>query len=123
MAGHIPSRVPSGKICYLEIPSDNIEKSASFYSKVFGWNIRTRSDGSVAFDDVPHGVSGTWILNRVPHSGAGLRLYIMVEDVAATLASILAKGGKTIEPISGTAPEFIATFSDLSGNIFGISQE
>lgn len=123
MANLTPSKIPNGKVCYIEIPTNNIAESASFYNKVFGWNIRTRSDGSVAFDDTPYGVTGTWKLNRKPHTKSGLKIYIMVDDVAATLASIIANGGKIVEPISGTAPEFIATFSDLSGNIFGIGQE
>lgn len=50
----------NGKIGYIEIPTNNIAESASFYNKVFGWNIRTRSDGSVAFDDTVNEVSGTW---------------------------------------------------------------
>lgn len=116
-------KVPGGKICYIEIPANNITEAACFYSKIFGWKIRTRSDGSVAFDDVQNGISGTWVLGRKPHSGSGLRIYIMVDDVAATLKTILENGGKIVEPISGSAPEFIAIFSDLSGNILGISQE
>lgn len=115
--------IPNGKICYIQIPTTNVAESASFYSKVFGWNIRTRSDGSIAFDDVANGVSGTWVLNRKPHRDSGLLIYIMVDDVAATVEAIIAIGGKIVEPMSGKAPEFIATFSDLSGNIFGIGQE
>jgi hypothetical protein len=117
------SKVPNGKICYMQIPAINIAESAKFYSKVFGWNIRTRGDGSVAFDDSPNGVSGSWVLNREPHSGSGLKIYIMVDDVAATIDAIIANGGKITEPMTGTAPEFLATFSDLSGNVFGIGQE
>lgn len=60
MSDQTDSKIPNGKVCYLQIPSDTIAASASFYRKVFGWNIRTRSDGSVAFDDVPYGVTGTW---------------------------------------------------------------
>ena len=111
------------KICYIQIPTTDIAESASFYNKVFGWNIRTRSDGSIAFDDAQGGVSGTWVLNRKPHREFGLMIYIMVDDVAATIEKIIANGGKVVEPMSGKAPEFIATFSDLSGNIFGIGQE
>jgi hypothetical protein len=32
----------NGKICYLEMPATDVAKSAEFYSKVFGWNIRKR---------------------------------------------------------------------------------
>lgn len=117
------AKVPNGKICYIEIPTNNITESSTFYNKVFGWNIRTRGDGSVAFDDVLNGVSGTWKLNRKLHNESGLKIYIMVDDVAATLDAIVSLGGTIVEPMSGTAPEFIATFRDLSGNIFGIGQE
>jgi predicted enzyme related to lactoylglutathione lyase len=123
MSNQTYPKVPNGKICYLQIPTINIVESANFYSKVFGWSIRTRSDGTIAFDDVPNGVSGTWVLNRKPQTKSGIRIYIMVDDVAATLEAITANGGTIVEPMSGTAPEFIATFSDSSGNILGIGQE
>ena len=123
MEDKIHPTIPNGKICYIQIPTTDIAESASFYNKVFGWNIRTRSDGSIAFDDAINGVSGTWVLNRKPHTESGLLIYIMVDDVAATIEKIIANGGKVVEPMTGKAPEFIATFSDLSGNIFGIGQE
>jgi hypothetical protein len=40
----------NGKICYLEIPAIDIRRSIEFYKKVFGWRIRQRSDGSIAFE-------------------------------------------------------------------------
>jgi uncharacterized protein len=49
----------NGKICYIELPAVDVALSANFYAKVFGWNIRTRGDGSVAFDDGGREVSGT----------------------------------------------------------------
>ena len=47
-----------GKICYLEIPANSADASAQFYSSIFGWTVRTRGDGEIAFDD-GGGVSGT----------------------------------------------------------------
>jgi uncharacterized protein len=41
----------NGKICYIELPADDIKAAADFYQRVFGSNIRTRGDGSLAFDD------------------------------------------------------------------------
>ena len=52
--------MPHGKICYLEIPAKTAEASADFYSSIFGWKVRKRGDGELAFDD-PSGVSGTWV--------------------------------------------------------------
>ncbi len=41
----------NGKICYIEIPATEIDRSVEFYQKVFLWRIRQRNDGSIAFDD------------------------------------------------------------------------
>ena len=35
----------NGKICYLELPVDNVQRSADFYRKIFGWKLRQRGDG------------------------------------------------------------------------------
>ena len=42
--------MPHGKICYLEIPANRAEDSARFYSDIFGWKVRERGDGNLAFD-------------------------------------------------------------------------
>ena len=54
----------NGKICYVEIPAIDIQGSASFYEKVFGWQLRKRGDGAIAFDDGVGQVSGTWVTGR-----------------------------------------------------------
>src|SRR6266496_5566390 len=84
----------NGKICYVEIPASDIARSADFYRKVFGWTIRQRGDGSTAFDDGVGEVSGTWVLGRPPAPAPGLLVYIMVDDVAAMLDTIIANGGE-----------------------------
>src|SRR5262249_23985438 len=43
--------LPRPRMCYLEIPAADPEKSADFYEKVFGWNIRKRGSGRPSFDD------------------------------------------------------------------------
>jgi uncharacterized protein len=55
--------MPHGKICYLEIPANRAEDAAAFYSTTFGWKVRQRGDGNLAFDD-SGGVSGTWVKER-----------------------------------------------------------
>jgi hypothetical protein len=74
----------NGKICYIEMPTTDIARSADFYKSVFGWNIRKRGDGSTSFDDGVNQVSGpscwdarpppksacwctsTWTVSRLP---------------------------------------------------------
>ena len=47
----MPPTLGDGKICYIEIPATDVERSAVFYRNVFDWNIRQRGDGAAAFDD------------------------------------------------------------------------
>jgi predicted enzyme related to lactoylglutathione lyase len=113
----------NGKICYLEIPAIDVKASASFYRDVFGWQLRERGDGSVAFDDAVGEVSGTWVLGRRAATEPGLMVYIMVDSVAATIDAIVANGGRIVQPIGMDAPEVTARFSDPAGNVIGLYQE
>ena len=119
----MPLSATNGKICYIELPADNIDRSADFYAKVFGWKIRQRGDGATAFDDTTGQVSGTWVLGRPPSSQPGLLIYIMVDSVAATIDAVIAHGGQLVQPIGADDPEITARFRDPGGNIIGLYQE
>lgn len=119
----MPPTLANGKICYIQIPTTDIARSADFYTKCFGWSIRTRNDGSTAFEDCARQVSGTWVLNRPPSSTPGLLIYVMVDSAAETIEKIIAHGGEIVQPIGGDAPEITARFRDPGGNILGIYQE
>ena len=112
-----------GKICYLELPATDIARSAAFYMRVFGWRTRTRSDGSLAFDDGAGEVSGSWVLGRPPMREPGLMLYVMVDSVAETLKAVVAGGGEVVQPIGGDPGEITARFRDPAGNVLGLYQE
>jgi predicted enzyme related to lactoylglutathione lyase len=113
----------NGKICYIEIPATDIQRSAEFYTKVFGWKIRQRGDGSTAFDDSVKEVSGTWVLGRPPATTPGLLIYIMVDSVAKTVDAVIANGGEIAQPIGVDAPEITARFRDPAGNVIGLYQQ
>jgi predicted enzyme related to lactoylglutathione lyase len=116
-------RSADGKICYLEIPTEKPERAARFYSAVFGWKMRTRGDGSTAFDDAIGEVSGTFVTGRAPSRTVGLLLYVMVADIAATIERIVAGGGEIVEPPEPEARDVIARFRDPEGNVLGLYQE
>ena len=97
----MPPTTANGKICYIEIPATDIERSADFYRRCFGWQTRLRRDGSTAFDDGVGEVSGTWVLGRPPALQPSLMVYIMVDSVSATLELIQASGGEIVQPIGG----------------------
>lgn len=113
-----------GKICYLEIPANREEDSAKFYSGIFGWEIRHRGDGNLAFDDAGS-VSGTWVKapDRTPDERT--RVYIMVDDIAQALRQIEAAGGRVLTPRTaiGSGMGAFAAFADPVGNEFGLYEE
>lgn len=110
--------LPSPRFCYIEIPATDPHKSAGFYEKVFGWNIRHRSSDQPSFDD-PSGVSGAFVTYLKPAQQPGLLPSIWVEDMDEFLAKVAANGGEIIEPPHPDAPDsacLIATFRDPAGN-------
>ena len=119
----MPPTTGNGKICYVELPALDIQRSAAFYKSVFEWDVRTRGDGSTAFDDGVGEVSGSWRTGRPPSTEVGLLVYIMVDSVAATIEKIVANGGEIVQPIGGDAPEITARFRDPGGNVLGLYQQ
>jgi len=119
----MPPTRKNGKICYLEIPAVDVDRSVAFYKAVFGWNVRVRGDGRPAFDDAVGEVSGAWVTGRPPSTSPGMLLYIMVDSVEATVAAVMAHGGKIVQPLGADAPEITARFADPAGNVLGLYQE
>jgi len=116
-------KLGNGKICYIQFPATDVARSAEFYQGVFGWNIRQRGDGRIAFDDGVGEVSGEWILDRPQATLPGLLVYIRVDSVAATMDLIMANGGEVVQAVGADAPEITARFRDLGGNVIGVYQE
>ena len=112
-----------GKICYIEMPARDAQASADFYQRAFGWTIRTRGDGAIAFDDTTGEVSGAFVLGRPPAATPGFMIYIMVDSVADAIETVKAHGGEIVQPIGGDPGEMTARFRDPGGNVIGLYQE
>jgi uncharacterized protein len=119
----MPTTLANGKICYIELPAIDIQRSAEFYKQVFGWNIRQRGDGQTAFDDTIGEVSGTWVMGRPAATEPGLLIYVMVANVAKILEAVIANGGEIAQPIGADAPAITARFRDPAGNVIGLYQD
>jgi predicted enzyme related to lactoylglutathione lyase len=119
----MPPTRSHGKVCYLEIPAVDARTSADFYKRVFGWRVRTRGDGALAFDDATGEVSGAWVSGRPASTRPGLLVYIRVDSVAATVDVVVAAGGEIVQPMGADAPEITARFRDPDGNVLALYQE
>ncbi|HJQ20222.1 MAG TPA: VOC family protein [Gemmatimonadaceae bacterium] len=116
--------MPHGKICYLEIPANTARASADFYSRIFGWKVRERGDGNLAFDDTG-GVSGTWVKEGDRTPDEHTLTYIMVDRIDDTLKQIQQAGGRVLTPRTpiGASTGAFAIFKDPVGNTFGLYEE
>lgn len=47
----------------------------------------------------------------------------MIDDIEATIKTIIDNDGKIVQPVGMEAPEITARFSDLTGNIIGLFQQ
>jgi uncharacterized protein len=112
-----------GKLCYVELPTTDVARSAAFYSSVFGWRMRTRSNGTLAFDDATGQVSGAFVTGRGSSDTPGMLLYIMVDSVADACGAVESNGGTIVQPLGVDAPELTARFRDPGGNVIGLYQE
>jgi predicted enzyme related to lactoylglutathione lyase len=113
----------TGKLCYLEIPALNVQISAAFYERAFGWNIRSRDSERPSFDDTTGEVSGAWVTNRIPDPEPGILPYIMVASAESAADAIVGAGGTIVLPPARYGTEVLATFLDPAGNLLGIYQQ
>jgi PhnB protein len=119
---HGTPTLATGKICYLEIPAADVDVSSRFYRDAFGWELRTRGDGAIAFDDAVKEVSGSWVTGRPPSAEPGIMVHIMVADLDAALAAVRSAGGDVLN--DDAAPgERVGHVRDPGGNVIGIYQE
>jgi len=112
----------NGKICYLGVPALDIKISADFYSKCFGWKIRSDNDGHVSFDDGVGEVSGMWVIDKKPIPEGSIIISIMVNDAEITKKLVADHGGKIIFADKMKSGEVIVHFIDPAGNVMGIYQ-
>ncbi|HET9102395.1 MAG TPA: VOC family protein [Solirubrobacteraceae bacterium] len=113
----------TGKICYLEIPCADPRAAARFYADAFGWPLRERGDGAIAFDDAVGQVSGTWVTGRSPSREPGIVVHVMVGQIGPVLDRVRAGGGAIVRDVDPAASEVYAHVRDPYGNVLGVYQQ
>lgn len=115
-------------VSWFEIPVVDIERAIAFYEYVFEVELeRTVIDGHpmALFPDADESGSASGALatgdSYVP-SIDGTRVYFRVDDVAATLARALDRGGQVLYPITDVGEQgVVAEFADTEGNRIALS--
>ena len=109
---------------WVEIRTRNLEKSKKFYETLFGWKISGKEDKDWEYWIVNTGAppgGGMW---RMPdEKPLGVFVYILVDDIDATLKQVVELGGRVTVPKNPSGNAFMAFFTDPEGNPFGLWQE
>jgi len=107
-------------LAYWEIPSTDLGASSAFFAALFGWKMTPSTDDYVMFS-VEDGIGG-----GIPEVEAlptqGIRIYIEVEDIPATLARVSELGGhpKTGKTEIGDGYGYWADFEEPGGCRIGL---
>jgi predicted enzyme related to lactoylglutathione lyase len=103
------------KIEWITIPAPDLDKAKTFYSSVFGFTLSHFNERFVVFK--AGNISGGLDQDLQP-ANAGIGFSITVENMAETLAQIVAYQGRVLqEPYSlGPGAGFCAQFQDPNGN-------
>lgn len=113
----------TGKLCYLEVPALDVQASADFYERAFGWTIRHRESDRPSFDDTTGQVSGAFVLGRAPVREPGILPYVMVADIHLAADKVEAAGGEFVLAPGRHGTEVLATFLDPAGNLLGLFEQ
>ena len=102
-------------LCYWEIPSRNVAKSAAFYAKLFGWKMTPSGKDYMMFKARSGLGGGIQTVKKAP--GQGVMVYIEVKDIPATLKKVVKLGGKVLQPKTeiGNDWGYWAAFKDPGG--------
>ncbi len=110
-----------GPICYVEIGTTDLPRTAQFYIDIFGWQVTDPNSKVYSTFATGDGIGGGLYRTDQVKPGGGIIIYIAVDDISAALARITAAGGRVLVPkteIPGTG--WYGHFADPVGNHLGL---
>lgn len=123
------------RVVHFEIPVDDRQRAADFYTKAFGWHIEKWPNGSEEYwvvmtadrESAEPGINGGMVLrNRTVDPATGTNAFVctvQVDDYDAVEERILEAGGRAAEVktiVGGMAWQ--GYYLDTEGNRFGLHQ-
>lgn len=123
----------TGTLNYIQIPTVDLDESATFYERVFGWEVTRRpAVGALGeqtsypeFVDSTGQVGGGFVLGRRPSTDPGILPCIKVDTIDETLAAVVEHGGSVVKPRTAIVDgiDWEATFRDPSGNTLALFEQ
>jgi predicted enzyme related to lactoylglutathione lyase len=111
-----PQHPPRGQIGYVQLPTVDIARSATFYASVFGWS----ADHTRGTFEAP-GLIGQWTTQRPPTPTGGPLLWICADDLSPTLQRVTDGGGSVVgRPQLDGGERWLVEVHDPAGNRIGV---
>lgn len=125
--GADPAEGQRGTVCWHELVSEDLDRSAAFYGELFGWSVERAEIGESPYQLFKQGeqqVGG--LMAKTPQMGpmpSCWVVYFVVPDAEAALATARAQGGQSLTPLMDL-PEVgrMAWLMDPQGASFAVLQ-
>jgi predicted enzyme related to lactoylglutathione lyase len=116
-------RARHGKLSYVQIPALDVDRSAAFYTAVFGWSSRDdRNPAHRSFADATGELIGAFVTAHAASREPGVLPNVYVDRIDDTIAKIEANGGEIARAPYPEGALWVATFRDPAGNVIGVWQ-
>jgi len=111
-------------IDYVEFAVDDVEAAKAFYGKALGWTFNDYGPDYAGIQDPTRPGEEFGGLNRVAATGRGDGVVALArtDDADASLASVLAAGGRIVVELNEYPGGRRFKFADPWGNIVGVYQ-
>ena len=106
-------------IVHVEIPASDPAAASKFYADLFGWKIQVDPSFDYHMFQADPGPGGGFVKigDQMGYKPGEVLIYVSTDDINATLAEVVALGGKTLQPKT-EIPQvgWFAIFADPAGN-------
>ncbi|HLQ48702.1 MAG TPA: VOC family protein [Candidatus Dormibacteraeota bacterium] len=111
-------------IDYVEIAVDDLEQAKAFYAKALGWAFNDYGPDYAGIQDPTRPAQEFGGLNPHPATsrGDGVVALARTDDADASLASVLAAGGRIVVELNEYPGGRRFMFADPWGNVLGVYQ-
>ena len=107
---------PHGQIDYVQLPALDIQRSAAFYERAFGWS----NDADNGSFEAP-GMIGQLTTDLSPAATDGPVLWISADDLSGALNGVVGSGGKVHgKPQLDGGERWLVEIDDPAGNRLGV---
>jgi predicted enzyme related to lactoylglutathione lyase len=111
---------------HVELNTTDIGKAKSFYSTLFGWQLRDEemgNDVTYTMIDVGEGTGGGMMTHPIPGAPSVWLPYVLVDDINAATEKARSLGAQVVrEPMEVPGAGWLAIFLDPTGAALGMWQ-